>query len=307
MIRIATAWAFVAVVLANACATTDAASIEIQTEDVDRFYQLYESAGGRPSAEQIQRDYLDKGTAGLRHLLDVRNVNAENIARAVATTPQLYTDAKPCLDALPRIRPRIEAVFDKLLDLYPQAQKPPVTIVVSRGRPLAIAAPGDGVQVAIESMCGETAARLLDKNIDDRIVHVIAHEYIHVQQAPELADTEDLTVLERSLVEGIADFMGELISGGVANMAVFASAKGREAEIETRFAADADKKDLSAWVDNTTPEDVGQLGYWVGYRIAKAYYQNAPDKREAVREMIEMTDPRAFLAKSGWHPGIVLN
>ena len=51
---------------------------------------------------------------------------------------------------------------------------------------------------------------------------------------------------------------------------------------------------------------MGQLGYWVGYRIAKAFYQRAPDQRRAISEMIRMTDARAFLAKSGWFPGMAL-
>jgi hypothetical protein len=59
-------------------------------------------------------------------------------------------------------------------------------------------------------------------------------------------------VLGRSLVEGVADFVGEMISGGVAHVAVFASAEGRETKIETRFAADIDNTDLSDWVDNTS-------------------------------------------------------
>jgi hypothetical protein len=46
------------------------------------------------------------------------------------------------------------------------------------------------------------------------------------------------------------------------------------------------------------------LGYWVGYRIVKSYYQHANDKRRALRENLQMTDPKAFLAKSGWYPGI---
>lgn len=31
----------------------------------------------------------------------------------------------------------------------------------------------------------------------------------------------------------------------------------------------------------------------------------ASDKRQALREILEMTDPKAFLARSGWHPGIL--
>ncbi len=100
-------------------------------------------------------------------------------------------------------------MFDRLLELYPEAQRPAVTILVSRGRPLAIAGPGDGVQIGLEGMCSDTAARVLGADPDDRFVRVIAHEYIHAQQAPPLIDNLQPTVLQRSLVEGVAEFVGE--------------------------------------------------------------------------------------------------
>lgn len=279
--------------------------IEIRTEDVTRFYQVYEAADGHPSAEQLQHGYLDPGTPGLHHLAKVRNVTADRIAQAIETHPQLYTDAKACIDVLPRVRERLNADFRKLLILYAEAEKPPVTIVVGRGRPLAISGPGDGVQIGIEAMCSPIA-RALNPNVDDRFIHVIAHEYVHTQQTSKLADDDHPTVLERSLLEGTAEFIGEMISGDVAYGMFRASTKGHEKEIETKFAADVDKTDLSAWIDNTTPEKLGDLGYWVGYRISKSYYQQAPNKPAAIREIIQMNDPHAFLTKSGWHPGIVL-
>jgi len=61
------------------------------------------------------------------------------------------------------------------------------------------------------------------------------------------------------------------------------------------------------WLYNSTPEKPADLGYWVGYRIVKSYYQRSPDKRQAIREILQMTDPKGFLAKSGWHPGIPLD
>jgi uncharacterized protein YjaZ len=81
---------------------------------------------------------------------------------------------------------------------------------------------------------------------------------------------------------------------------------GLEKEIEIAFAVDQDKSDLSSWLYNTTPGKPGDLGYWVGYRITKTYYQRASDKRQALRDILEMNDPKAFLAKSGWYPGIRL-
>jgi hypothetical protein len=85
-----------------------------------------------------------------------------------------------------------------------------------------------------------------------------------------------------------------------------ASTQGREREIESAFVADEDNTDLSKWLDNSTFDKQCDLGYWVGYRIVKSYYQRAADKRRALREIIEMTDPKVLLAKSGWYPGIVL-
>jgi hypothetical protein len=81
---------------------------------------------------------------------------------------------------------------------------------------------------------------------------------------------------------------------------------GHETEIEIAFVPDEDKTDLSKWLYNGTIDKVGDLGYWVGYRIVKSYYQHAADKRQAIRGILEMSDPKAFLARSGWRPGIVL-
>lgn len=80
--------------------------------------------------------------------------------------------------------------------------------------------------------------------------------------------------------------------------------KGREADIEQRFAAAMDGKDFSAWLYNGlgAPEAPGDLGYWVGYRIAGAYYARQSDKRRAIADMLAATDARAFLAASGWRP-----
>lgn len=164
-----------------------------------------------------------------------------------------------------------------------------------------------GVQIGLEALC---AAEFLNPSIEDRFVFVIAHEYVHVQQSPELSarvDGDAATVLDVSLAEGIAEFVGELISGNVAYGSLRIATAGREADIERAFIADKDKTDLADWVYNATPERPGDLGYWVGYRIAKFHYDNAIDKREAVAAMLEMTDSNAFLAESGWRPGVAVD
>jgi hypothetical protein len=279
---------------------------QIQTSDVERFYAVYGAAGAHPTAEQLQRDYIDPGSDGLQRFFKLRNTTAARLADAIDKHPDVYADAKRCLAVLPQVRPRLKAALRKLARLYPQAAFPPVTIVVGRTKPTGVT-DAAGVMIGLESLC---AVSWMNPNLEDRFVYVSAHEYAHVQQArnaPALYDAEHPTVLEVSIVEGAAEFTGELISGGATYSFLRDRNKGREKEIETAFVRDEDKTDLSDWLYNGTLEKAGDLGYWVGYRISKAYYEHAPDKRRALAEILGMTDAHAFLARSGWYPGIQLN
>jgi hypothetical protein len=290
----------------TAMAADPAAGLIIHTEDVERFYKVYDAAGGHPTAEQLQHDYLDPGSEGLHQLAKVRNVTGTRIADTMARHPEIYSDARQCMVVLPRVRQRVQIALRKLGRLYPQARFPPVTIAVGRGKPVGIGSAATGLQIGLEALC---AVKWDNPDVEERFVHVIAHEYIHVQQFPALDDDEHPTLLERSLIEGGAELGAELISGEpaeVASASLRAATQGHEKEIESAFVADEDQTDLSKWLDNSTLEKQGDLGYWVGYRIVKSYYQHAADKRRALREIIEMTDPKSLLAKSGWYPGIVL-
>jgi hypothetical protein len=277
----------------------------IEIEDVTRFYQVYDAARGHPSAEQLQRDYIDRGSSGLLRLARLRDINGTRIAETLTKDPQIYADAKRCMKVLPRVRQHVKIALRELGRLYPEAEFPPVTIVVGRGKPVGVT-DATGVMIGLEALC---AIPYLDDNVENRFVHVIAHEYAHVQQAlhaPALYNDPNPTVLEESLIEGAAEFSAELTSGGVAYAYFDSMTKGHEQEIESAFAADEYKTDLSKWLYNGTLAKPGDLGYWVGYRIVKSYYEHAVEKGRAVREILQMTDPKAFKAKSGWYPGILL-
>jgi hypothetical protein len=281
-----------------------AAEPVIETGDVDRFYKIYDAAGGRPTAEALQHDYVDLGSDGLHELARMRKVTGQSIAEAIARRPEIYSEARDCADTLPRVRERLAVVLRKLGDLYPEARFPPITIAVGRGKPVGIGGRDTGVQIGLEALC---ATDWINPDIEDRFVGVIAHEYVHVQQAVAFSETENATVLAASLEEGAAEFVTELTTGSISYSYMSGLTAGREREIETAFAADADKTDLSDWLYNSTPEQPADLGYWVGYRIVKSYYQHAADKRQALRDILTMTNPKEFLAKSGWRPGVALD
>lgn len=281
------------------------ASPAIHIEDVQRFYGIYAAAHGHPTASQLQHDYLDPGSPGLHRLAELRNVTGASMAKAIDAHPEIYADAKRCMVVLPAARQRLKTALRELARRYPEMRLAPVTIAVGRGKPVGVT-DASGVMIGLEALC---AVNYLDPNVEDRFVHVLAHEYAHVQQAlqsPTLYNDPKPTVLEESLIEGAAEFTAEFISGSIGNVDLKTMTRGREAAIETAFVADEDKTDLSKWLYNGTLTKPGDLGYWVGYRIVKSYYQHAPDKRRALRDILEMSDPKAFLARSGWHPGIKL-
>jgi len=265
----------------------------------ETFDTVYDAADGHPGAEVLQREYLDKGSEGLHQLAKVRNVTGARIADTLAKRPELYSEARRCMAVLPRVRERVDTALHALVARYPQARVPAVTIAVGRGKPVGVGSPVTGLQIGLEALC---ATNWLNPDVEERFVHVIVHEYVHVQQNEKLSEAEHPTVLERSLMEGAAEFVTEQVSGQVAYSHFAALTRGHEKEIETAFAADLDKTDLSQWLDNSTYEKPGDLGYWVGYRIVRRYYEHAPDKPRALREILELSDARAFLTASGWSP-----
>src|ERR1700758_5046181 len=81
-----------------------AAEPAIRTEDVTLFYKIYDAAGGHPSADQLQHDYLDKGSEGLHALARLRNVTGVRMADNLEKHPEVYIEAKSCMELLPRVK-----------------------------------------------------------------------------------------------------------------------------------------------------------------------------------------------------------
>ena len=78
-------------------------------------------------------------------------------------------------------------------------------------------------------------ADFLNPNVEDRFVHVISHDVIHSQQLHSAVTRDEGHSLDYILAEGIADFIGELISGDVAYSHLRQAVAGREGEFEQRF------------------------------------------------------------------------
>jgi hypothetical protein len=101
---------------AMVCATISSAQSgpAIHIEDVDRFFELYDAMGGQPTADRLQRDYLDAGSDGLHQFAKIRNITGARIADTLSRTPEIYSGAKRCMAVLPRVRDRLDTALRTL-------------------------------------------------------------------------------------------------------------------------------------------------------------------------------------------------
>ena len=136
----------------------------------------------------------------------------------------------------------------------------------------------------------------------DRIPQIVAHELIHFEQTHGGSEV----LLGQAIHEGSADFIAELIAGRHINHHVHEWADPREAELWQEFRQKMHDKGYAGWLYGGVPAPDGRpadLGYWMGYKITKAYYDRTVDKRQAIREILDIQDfDAAFLAKSGYAP-----
>jgi Predicted Zn-dependent protease (DUF2268) len=113
------------------------------------------------------------------------------------------------------------------------------------------------------------------------------------------------TLLRHSIKEGSADLIAEILTGEPKRNA-YGETHARE--LWQEFRADLHSRDYSRWLYNgwntkNLGERPADLGYWMGYQITKAYYDRAADKRQAIRNIISITDFDRFLAESGYAGG----
>ena len=111
----------------------------------------------------------------------------------------------------------------------------------------------------------------------------------------------DTTLLHASIVEGMADFIGELISGKTANERLHVFAIGKEKIIWQNFKKEMYLNRADNWIANSEQETAdmpADLGYWVGYQICKAYYNEFKNKKKAIYNMLHIQDYKKFLEQS---------
>jgi hypothetical protein len=309
MRQIATALSLVLAACIVRAPTTsrDPAGARLVTEDIPRFWEAFDARGRLGTAIALESLYLKPGSPGLHDWKRLRLQDAMTMARTVDGLAPYYASARESTLRAATAAPRIRETYRKLAALYPDAVFPDVYFVVGRLNSGGTTS-GAGLLIGIE-MYGRTDSPILLRMGDwlqqvlrpvDDLPGIVAHELIHYQQPGR----GGRRLLDQSMREGSADFLGQMISGLNINSHVHAwvaAQPGREQELWAEFAPKMRGTDSAGWFSSENQKERPKdLGYFIGYRIAEAYYKKMEDKKQAVRDIIRMSDSEDLLARSGY-------
>lgn len=265
--------------------STDPLHAMFITEDVDRFWQAFERMDEQGS--QAFEEYINKGTPGLQGFIPYRIINADSLYNMVKKNQEAYMKSKNALKDLESKEKRIKSIYAALKYWYPESVFPPVYFVVGRFN--------SGGTI---SDAGIILGAEMQKDLEG-LPGLVAHELIHYQQKNNF---KKATILSQSLKEGIADFIGELISGENINSKAYQYGEKHQGELKKEFVEVMDNEDFTDWLYGTSGKDnrPNDLGYWMGYKIAQSYFEKQENKKQAIYDILHMSSPLEFLNASGF-------
>ena len=271
--------------------SADPDSAKLVASDIGLFWNAVNKAPRDSLAEYLQREYLNRASVGAREFIPGRIMSAEDLAAFVDANRARYDSVRAATLDVTRANAAIRAAFKRLKALYPPAVFPDVYFVIGRFNSGGTSS-SHGLIIGAE-MYSDPA----------RLPAIVSHELIHFQQ-----HYPSPTLLEHSFMEGTADFIGEMISGVQINSDAHQYGRAHEHELWQEFSAHFDERNFFPWMyGRPTDGRPSDLGYFIGYRIAQAYYDRATDKAKAIRDIIGGETPgtgmiRRLLAESGYSP-----
>jgi hypothetical protein len=282
--------------------TMDPGQSRLETVDLERFagvMRALQEGGVRDTVAMLDRDYLAHASTGLLAYIEAFDVTASGLASALVSRPAWYQDIDTLIGVIRDRENELREGFRRLQEVFPGAAFPPVWFVVGGHGPRGQASP-------VGALIGAEGLSHAPERITPLVLHELAHFQSGMMQGVEtyrrIYDPSHRSLLALALREGSAEFIAWLTTGSHTNPAAEAYGLARESELWTSFQEDMTSPDTGdwMWVQPTEADRPPDLGYWIGYRIVRSYYDRAKDKRQAVLDILGLTDFEGFLEKSGY-------
>jgi hypothetical protein len=277
-------------------------STKIFTSDIDNFWIAYDSVQTtNDTIRQLQfvkSLYLDKATIGLKDFGIARQHSAKRHLENILKYPKFWVSLRPHTLQIKSYTNDIENLMLRFKKLYPYFKEPSVYFTIgclnSGGTTNS-----DRVLIGSEIACSDKtvdASELNDwlrKAFKDNInvVSMVAHELGHTQQkGGDAEDDGSSNLLGYCIREGACDFLAELLLQKPIKSPYMTYGKANEKTLWKAFEKEMKGQETKNWLYNggEAPNGHADLGYFIGYIICKSYYENAKDKRLAIKDIIEI-------------------
>ncbi|GEQ84999.1 hypothetical protein ULMS_05070 [Patiriisocius marinistellae] len=280
-------------------------SSKIYTSDIKNFYKAFDLAiNDTINAKNIfKKEYFSKGTKGLKDFYKTKIKDLDKFTKFVIKHKEFYKTIRNNITNIDDLKERIYLNFKSFKNIYPNAVFPDVYFVIGKFNSNGTISKR-GLLIGTEILCRtkDTNTEKWNKNIlrvsmlRKHIPITVCHELVHFNQSN--MEDESNTLLAKSMREGSAEFIAEIISGETdGNYSKF---KGKEIEIWNDFKNDKNKSIWNTWSswskgNNNRPKNAG---YWTGYIICKAYYDKTKDKKKTVSNILNVQNYNSFYIKS---------
>jgi hypothetical protein len=288
------------------------------TSDIDNFWIAFDSVQSIQEKDQqvqiMQSLYVDKGTPGLRSFMQLRKFDAGKLVESIHKYPKFWRSIRENTLKVSPLVPDIEKYVGAFRLLYPEMRKASIYFTITPARAAGVAIDSTaliGTEIAMGNRYTDVSefpdkrlANFFKPRETNNIVPVAIHEYVHTQQR-----TEGKVLLGQCIYEGACDFITELVLGAPLTHAYLSYGKKHRQQLKKAFKKELFTEDFSNWLYNgNKTTTMGDLGYYMGYAICKAYYRHAKDKKQAIKEIItldyaDLSAIKAFLAASRYYKG----
>lgn len=295
--------------------------------DVIHFWEAYDklklAKNYKDSLACIQTIYLDRATNGFESYINLQGITAKEYLIKIKKCPKFFQSIRTNTLVSEKISPKVELIFTKLKNLYPNYTPMKVCFFVGvlyQGATVSNGTePQQYVYACTEVIAGDSqtdVSELSQKAFADaitsgtdvaqKLINTVSHECVHIQQKNAKIDSNRIVcpLLQHAMMEGAADFIGDMISGGQNNPLAHIYGNAHEKELWLEFKSNlcgevgiGEKWFLFNFKAQDRPAD---LGYFIGNKIAEAYYNHSKDKTQAIIDIIEINNPILFLDKSGY-------
>jgi hypothetical protein len=286
---------------------SDPARAKLITTDIHQFWKAYDAAQKDTlhMKDIFQKYYFDKATPGFEDYINTKIGTIDAFILSQKTKPKFYAAIRKNTLSIDTMKDEIFKGFYKFKELYADAIFPDIYFVIGRGNSAGTVS-DNGLLLGVDQIAKSDDiptdelslwARLGFREVKGMPV-IVAHELIHSQQGKLKSDT---TLLSYAIREGMADFFAELVTGINPSQRQCDFAKDKKKSIWRDFEKEMYLDRYSNWIANGNqerPDHPSDLGYYMGYEICKAYYDEMPDKKKAIVDIFNIRDYKAFLIQS---------